>query len=147
MYHEYQKHTMKKMVIPENIWGKSQCPAAPAWGERWFYAGAGDGRITNDTAYNERAEIMREKDTNRSWFLRGQVDKYIWMDFGDSYLPSDMNAAYLWAQREEADAINNDRLATWNVYYEALLPPCSLPAESNCLWFPLTAFTVPICSI
>ena len=56
-------------------------------------------------AYNERAEILREKGTNRSKFFRGQVDKYTWVDFGDSYLPSDMNAAYLWAQLEKADEI------------------------------------------
>ena len=87
-----------------------------------YSMGEGGALVINDAAYNERAEIMREKGTNRSRFLRGQVDKYTWVDFGDSYLPSDMNAAYLWAQLEEADAINNDRLATWNAYYEAFLP-------------------------
>lgn len=84
--------------------------------------GEGGALIINDPIYNERAEIMREKGTNRSRFLRGQVDKYTWVDFGDSYLPSDMNAAYLWAQLEEADRINNDRLSTWNTYYEAFRP-------------------------
>ena len=87
-----------------------------------YSMGEGGALIINDPAYNERAEIMREKGTNRSRFLRGQVDKYTWVDFGDSYLPSDMNAAYLWAQLEEADAINDNRLATWNAYYEAFLP-------------------------
>ena len=87
-----------------------------------YSMGEGGALVINDAAYNERAEIMREKGTNRSRFLRGQVDKYTWVDFGDSYLPSDMNAAYLWAQLEEADAINNNRLATWNAYYEAFLP-------------------------
>ena len=67
-------------------------------------------------------EIIREKGTNRSKFFRGQVDKYTWVDFGDSYLPSDMNAAYLWAQLQVADEINNDRLASWNTYYEAFKP-------------------------
>ena len=87
-----------------------------------YSMGEGGALIINDPIYNERAEIMREKGTNRSRFLRGQVDKYTWVDFGDSYLPSDMNAAYLWAQLEEADAINDNRLATWNAYYEAFLP-------------------------
>ena len=87
-----------------------------------YSMGEGGALIINDPAYNERAEIMREKGTNRSRFLRGQVDKYTWVDFGDSYLPSDMNAAYLWAQLEKTDEINNDRLNTWNTYYEAFLP-------------------------
>ncbi len=69
-----------------------------------------------------RAEILREKGTNRSQFFRGQVAKYNWVDFGDSFLPSDMNAAYLWAQLEQADAINENRLATWNAYYAAFAP-------------------------
>jgi len=66
-----------------------------------------------------RAEILREKGTNRSQFFRGQVAKYNWVDYGDSYLPSDLNAAYLWAQLEKAEAINANRLATWNAYHEA----------------------------
>ena len=84
-----------------------------------YSMGEGGALVINDPAYNERAEIMREKGTNRSRFLRGQVDKYTWVDFGDSYLPSDMNAAFLWAQLEKADDINNDRLTTWNTYHEA----------------------------
>ena len=87
-----------------------------------YSMGEGGAIIINDQSYNERAEILREKGTNRSKFFRGQVDKYTWVDFGDSFLPSDMNAAYLWAQLEKADAINNDRLATWNTYYEAFKP-------------------------
>lgn len=63
---------------------------------------------------------MREKGTNRAKFFRGQVDKYTWVDFGDSYLPSELNAAYLWAQLEKANEINDDRLASWNKYYDAL---------------------------
>ena len=66
-----------------------------------------------------RAEILREKGTNRSQFFRGQVAKYNWVDYGDSYLPSDLNAAYLWAQLEKAEEINANRLATWNAYHEA----------------------------
>ena len=78
--------------------------------------------MINDSRYNERAEILREKGTNRSRFLRGQVDKYTWVDFGDSYLPSDMNAAYLWAQLQVADEINNSRLDAWNRYYASFKP-------------------------
>lgn len=87
-----------------------------------YSMGEGGALVINDPAYNERAEILREKGTNRSKFFRGQVDKYTWVDFGDSYLPSDMNAAYLWAQLEKAEQINNSRLATWNAYREAFQP-------------------------
>jgi len=66
-----------------------------------------------------RAEILREKGTNRSQFFRGQVAKYNWVDYGDSYLPSDLNAAYLWAQLEKAEEINANRLGTWNAYHKA----------------------------
>lgn len=83
-----------------------------------YSMGEGGALVINDPAYNERAEILREKGTNRSKFFRGQVDKYTWVDFGDSYLPSELNAAYLWAQLEMADEINNDRLATWNFYHQ-----------------------------
>lgn len=67
-----------------------------------------------------RAEIIREKGTNRSQFFRGQIDKYTWMDVGSSYLPSDLNAAYLWAQLEMAEAILQDRMNTWHTYYNEL---------------------------
>lgn len=87
-----------------------------------YSMGEGGALLINDPAYNEAAEILREKGTNRSKFFRGQVDKYTWVDFGDSYLPSELNAAYLWAQLEMADDINNDRLATWNYYYKELQP-------------------------
>ena len=87
-----------------------------------YSMGEGGALVINNPAYNERAEILREKGTNRSRFLRGQVDKYTWVDFGDSYLPSELNAAYLWAQLEKADEINNDRLASWNTYWEAFQP-------------------------
>ena len=84
--------------------------------------GEGGALVINNPEYNERAEILREKGTNRAKFFRGQVDKYTWVDFGDSYLPSELNVAYLWAQLEVADKINEDRLDTWNAYYEALKP-------------------------
>lgn len=84
-----------------------------------YSMGEGGALIINNKAYNDRAEIIREKGTNRSRFFRGQVDKYTWVDYGSSYLPSDMNAAYLWGQLEVADKINNNRLATWYAYYEA----------------------------
>lgn len=85
-----------------------------------YSMGEGGALVINNPIYNERAEILREKGTNRAKFFRGQVDKYTWVDFGDSYLPSDMNAAYLWAQLEKAEEINENRLATWNFYKENL---------------------------
>lgn len=84
-----------------------------------YSMGEGGALVINDPAFNERAEILREKGTNRSKFFRGQVDKYTWVDVGDSYLPGELNAAYLWAQLQRADEINENRLATWNKYYEA----------------------------
>ena len=87
-----------------------------------YSMGEGGALVINNPAYNEKAEILREKGTNRAKFFRGQVDKYTWVDFGDSYLPSELNAAYLWAQLEVADKINENRLATWNAYYEAFKP-------------------------
>lgn len=89
-----------------------------------YSMGEGGALVINDPSYNEKAEIMREKGTNRSKFYRGQVDKYTWVDFGDSYLPSDINAAYLWAQLEKAEEINNNRLASWALY-DRLLKPLS----------------------
>lgn len=87
-----------------------------------YSMGEGGAVVINNPAYNEKAEILREKGTNRAKFFRGQVDKYTWVDFGDSYLPSDLNAAYLWAQLEQADAINDSRLSVWNRYYQEFLP-------------------------
>ena len=84
-----------------------------------YSMGEGGALLIKDPAMIEKAEILREKGTNRSVFLRGQIDKYTWVDHGSSYLPSDMNAAYLWAQLLEADKINNDRLAAWQTYYDA----------------------------
>lgn len=87
-----------------------------------YSMGEGGALVINDPAYDERAEILREKGTNRSRFLRGQVDKYTWVDIGDSFLPSELNAAYLWGQLEEADSINCHRLALWAIYHSALKP-------------------------
>lgn len=87
-----------------------------------YSMGEGGAILINDEAYIEKAEILREKGTNRSKFFRGQVDKYTWVDFGDSYLPSELNAAYLWAQLEVADKINEDRLNSWEFYYNSLKP-------------------------
>lgn len=101
-----------------------------------YSMGEGGAIVVNNPKYNDRAEIIREKGTNRSRFLRGQIDKYTWVDFGDSFLPSELNAAYLWGQLIHADEINNDRLATWNAYYDAFKPLeeeglCELPVIPN----------------
>lgn len=87
-----------------------------------YSMGEGGAILINNPDYIERSEILREKGTDRSKFNRGQVDKYTWVDKGDSFLPSELNAAYLYAQLEKADEINNDRLNTWNLYYEGLKP-------------------------
>lgn len=78
--------------------------------------------LIKDSTKAEEAEIIREKGTDRSKFLRGQVDKYSWVSMGSSFLPSDMNAAYLYAQLERSDEVNRDRLGSWNSYYEQLKP-------------------------
>lgn len=85
-----------------------------------YSMGEGGALLIRDEEYIEQAEIIREKGTNRSKFFRGQIDKYTWVDFGSSYLPSDMNAAYLYAQLEMAEEMNDKRLALWNRYYENL---------------------------
>ena len=85
-----------------------------------YSMGEGVAILFQDDRYLEPAEILREKGTNRSQYLRGQIDKYTWVGYGSSYLPSDMNAAYLWAQLEEADKINDKRLSIWNFYHEEL---------------------------
>ena len=84
-----------------------------------YSMGEGGALVINDAQYNEQAEILREKGTNRAKFFRGQVDKYTWVDYGSSYLPSDLNAAYLYAQLEKADEINENRLTSWNAYHDA----------------------------
>ena len=85
-----------------------------------YSMGEGGALLIKNPNDIEKAEIIREKGTDRSKFFRGQVDKYTWVDYGSSYLPSDLNAAYLWAQLELADEINENRLASWNQYYESL---------------------------
>ena len=85
-----------------------------------YSMGEGGALLIRDEKDIEDAEILREKGTNRSKFFRGQIDKYTWVNHGSSYLPSDMNAAYLYSQLEIADKINEDRKASWNRYYENL---------------------------
>jgi dTDP-4-amino-4,6-dideoxygalactose transaminase len=82
-------------------------------------AGEGGALLINDERWIERAEILWEKGTNRSQFFRGQVDKYSWVDIGSSFLPSEINAAFLWAQLEEVETITRERLRIWNRYHEA----------------------------
>ena len=97
-----------------------------------YSMGEGGAIVINRPEMVEKAEILREKGTNRSKFFRGQVDKYTWVDYGDSFLPSELNAAYLWAQLEKADEINNDRLTSWNHYYEGLLPLANRAGRFGC---------------
>ncbi|WP_019026677.1 dTDP-4-amino-4,6-dideoxygalactose transaminase [Colwellia piezophila] len=86
------------------------------------YTSGGEGGllIINDERFVKRAEIIREKGTNRSQFFRGMVDKYSWVDLGSSYLPSDIQAAYLYGQLEKAEQMNNERLASWSHYQDKL---------------------------
>lgn len=81
-------------------------------------SGEGGALLVNDPRFVDRAEVIREKGTNRSQFFRGQVDKYTWVDVGSSYLPGEIIAAFLWAQMEEADRITTERLALWNTYHQ-----------------------------
>jgi dTDP-4-amino-4,6-dideoxygalactose transaminase len=85
-------------------------------------SGEGGALLVNDERFVERAEIIREKGTNRSQFFRGQIDKYTWMDIGSSYLPGEVIAAFLWAQMEEAQSITEKRMDLWRRYHEALAP-------------------------
>ena len=84
--------------------------------------GEGGALLIRDPVNAERAEIIREKGTNRSKFFRGEIDKYTWVDAGSSYLPSELNAAYLYAQLEESQKIYDDRMRSWKQYYEMLKP-------------------------
>ncbi|MBE7369921.1 dTDP-4-amino-4,6-dideoxygalactose transaminase [Ramlibacter pallidus] len=81
-------------------------------------SGEGGALLVNDPRHAERAEIIREKGTNRSQFFRGQVDKYTWVDVGSSYLPSELVSAFLWAQMEQAREITQRRLALWDTYHD-----------------------------
>lgn len=85
-----------------------------------YTMGEGGALLVRDAANVERAEIVREKGTNRNRFFRGQVDKYSWVDIGSSYLPSELNAAYLYAQLESAEEVNTARLQVWQQYHEGL---------------------------
>ncbi|MFJ7727903.1 dTDP-4-amino-4,6-dideoxygalactose transaminase [Neobacillus sp. NPDC097160] len=85
-----------------------------------YSMGEGGALLIQNEKFFERAEIIREKGTNRSRFIRGQVDKYTWVDIGSSYLPSELNAAYLFAQLEEAHKINDNRLKSWYLYFNSL---------------------------
>ncbi len=87
-----------------------------------YSMGEGGAILIKDEKKAEEAEIIREKGTDRSRFLKGQVDKYSWVSMGSSFLPSELNAAYLYPQLEQADEINNDRLASWQLYYDMLKP-------------------------
>ena len=87
-----------------------------------YSMGEGGAVLVNNPAYIDRAEIIREKGTNRSQFLQGHVDKYTWVDLGSSFLPSDLNAAFLYAQLEAADEINEKRRHAWSLYNELLQP-------------------------
>lgn len=96
--------------------------AAYSFHETKNYTSVGEGclLVINDERFVNRAEIIREKGTNRSQFFRGMVDKYSWVDIGSSYLPGELQAAYLWGGLEKADEINSDRLCTWRHYYDSL---------------------------
>ncbi|MBR0409594.1 MAG: dTDP-4-amino-4,6-dideoxygalactose transaminase [Eubacterium sp.] len=87
-----------------------------------YSMGEGGALLIRDKKNQEPAEIIREKGTNRSKFFRGEIDKYTWVEAGSSYLPSELNAAYLWAQLELADEIYDNRMNTWNTYHELLSP-------------------------
>jgi len=96
--------------------------AAYSFHETKNFTSGGEGGllIINDDKFIQRAEIIREKGTNRSQFFRGLVDKYTWVDVGSSYLPCELQAAYLWAQLEDAAAITSDRRKSWMDYYDSL---------------------------
>ncbi len=87
-----------------------------------FSMGEGGAILVNDGKSELKAEIIREKGTNRSQFFRGQVAKYNWVDYGSSYLPSELGAAYLWGQLQHAEKMQADRMKSWKRYYEAFLP-------------------------
>lgn len=84
--------------------------------------GEGGALLIRDAVNSERAEIIREKGTNRSKFFRGEIDKYSWVEQGSSYLPSELNTAYLWGELEAIEEIQSDRMRSWNAYWERLFP-------------------------
>ncbi|MFH1964876.1 MAG: dTDP-4-amino-4,6-dideoxygalactose transaminase [Acidobacteriota bacterium] len=87
-----------------------------------YICGEGGALVINDPRFVERAEIIREKGTNRSKFFRGEVDKYTWVDIGSSYLPPELTTAFLYAQLQEADKIDKKRRSIWKTYYQGLKP-------------------------
>ena len=98
-----------------------------------YSMGEGGALLIRDVGNIEKAEIIREKGTNRSKFFRGEIDKYSWVEQGSSYLPSELNAAYLWGQLEAAEIIYEDRMRSWDTYREQL----SLLAERGCIELPV----------
>ncbi|WP_336222235.1 dTDP-4-amino-4,6-dideoxygalactose transaminase [Citrobacter amalonaticus] len=98
--------------------------AAYSFHETKNYTSGGEGGllIINDPRFSQRAEILREKGTDRSQFLRGQVDKYTWVDSGSSYLPGELQSAFLWGQLQHAEDIHQSRMAVWDTYYECFRP-------------------------
>ena len=85
-------------------------------------SGEGGALLVNDPQYVDRAEVLREKGTDRSRFFRGEVDKYTWQDIGSSFLPGELIAAFLWAQLEEAESVTQGRLRSWQIYHDLLAP-------------------------
>lgn len=107
-----------------------------------YVMGEGGALVINNEKYVERAEIVREKGTNRARFFRGEIDKYSWVDLGSSFLPSEINASYLYGQLECADSINQDRLCSWKFYFDSLkniaeieLPHVPLECQHNAHMF------------
>ncbi len=112
-----------------------------------YSMGEGGALIINDESKKLKAEILREKGTNRSSFFRGEIAKYNWQDYGSSYLPSELNAAYLWSQLEVAEEINNHRLSIWDIYNKGLADlnekgvistmhvPSECKANAHMYWF------------
>lgn len=101
-----------------------------------YHCGEGGAILINDNSFAKRAEIIREKGTNRSQYLRGMIEKYTWVDIGSSYLPSELNAAFLYSQFEIADKVNQKRLTLWNEYFKILsnfdkVDIQNIPVEAN----------------
>jgi dTDP-4-amino-4,6-dideoxygalactose transaminase len=127
------RHHRLKVVedAAQGILAARQGKALGAWGDLGTYsfhetknliAGEGGALLVNDPALIDRAEILREKGTDRSRFHRGQVDKYTWQDIGSSYLPGELIAAFLWAQLQQADPITRQRITLWDYYHQQLEP-------------------------
>jgi dTDP-4-amino-4,6-dideoxygalactose transaminase len=120
------------LVIEDNAQGMGSCYKGRQLGSighmatlsfhetKNIISGEGGALLLNESRFNDRAEMIREKGTNRGQFFRGQVDKYTWVEIGSSYLPSDLVAAFLWAQMEEADVITQRRLDIWSIYHQGL---------------------------